>query len=127
MQIDTTFPSKYIINYIKEEQLLQFIKNFIKFAWIQHDAPEGFRKVKENKRLSLDLLPKNFDIDTVAETAVKKGVLYYEKIGVINMWINLVITKPAGNKGYKIELDKFSYEKDGHSLKSVIDAAIENI
>ena len=128
MQIDTTFPSKLIINYMEEAQAIPFIKNFIKFAWLQHDAPEGFKKIKEDKKLSLDLLPKGFNIDEVAINAFKKGVLFYERIGIVNIWINMVITKTIGKDGkYKIEIDKFAYEKDGHSLKSVVDSSLENL
>ena len=86
------------------------------------------KEIKEDKKLSLDLLPKGFNIDEVAINAFKKGVLFYERIGIVNIWINMVITKTIGKDGkYKIEIDKFAYEKDGHSLKSVVDSSLENL
>lgn len=128
MKTDTTFPSKFIINDFKEAQVVSFLKGFIKYAWQDHDVPEGHRMVKESKKLSLEMLPKDFNIDDIAKRAFKKGIMHFDKIGVVNVWISLVITKTAGtNPAYKIEIDKYSYEKDGHSIKSIVEQALAEI
>lgn len=128
MKIDTTFPSKFIIKELDENQVIPFLAAFVKNAWMEHDIPEGNRKVKENKKLTLDHLPKDFNINDVAEKSFKKGILHLDRIGFVNIWISLIITKATGiHPGYKIEIDKFSYEKDGHSLKNVVDKSLSEI
>jgi len=125
MNIDLTFPSKIFIKGFKDEQVPIFIKNFIQNAWMEHDAPENMRPIKGAKKLTLEMLPKDFNVDEIVVKAMKKGLLFYDKIGTVNVWINLLISKAAGtNPGYKIEIDKFAYEKDGNNLKSVIDKSL---
>ena len=128
MQIDITFPSKIMIKDLNEYQATAFLKAFIKYAWLDHDVPEGARMVKEDKKLSLEKLPKGFSIDEAAEHAFKRGILVLERLGLANLYIKAIITKTTEkNPSYKVEIDKFEYEKDGNVLKSVVDKAIAEI
>lgn len=122
MKIDNTFPSKLIIKTESEDATISFLNDFIKLSWLSKDTPDGMRKVKDEKKLTLDKLPKDFSIEDTARNSFHKGLLSIPKIGVVNMNINAIITKDIGIvPGYKVEVDRFLYERDGHSLKDVVD------
>lgn len=133
MKIDVKFPNKIILMTNDKQKVISFIKEFFKQAWLDHDIPSDMRKVKDPKKLTLDMLPKDFQLSKIEEIANNfkdnsLNSIKYPKIGVVSVNIDILISpKTKLCQEYKIMIDKFEYEKDGHNLMSVINKTIANI
>ncbi len=128
MNIETIFPSKIIVKDLSEKECLLFLSAFIKNVWLDHDLPGGMRKVGDGKKLTLEHLPKDFDSNAFAKRAVEKKQVLCKKIGIVDVNIDLVINIVSGvNPGYKIEINKFVYEVDGHNLLQVVKKTISEL
>ena len=128
MKINYTFPSKVIISTSSDLETKSFIKSFIEFAWLDHDVPSQLRTIKESIKLTLEMFPKDFKLEELVEKIFTKGLLNQDKIGVVPIFINMVVSKDLGtNPGYKIEIDKFYYEQDGHDIKTILNKIVNNI
>ncbi len=128
MRLELTFPNKIIVCGLNDNTIIPFLEGLLKYVWITHDIPEASRNINQGKKLTLDMLPKNFDISTVAKDAFKKGIVMFDRIGVVNVWLKAFIVRTQGTKPeIKVEIDKFSYEKDGDCLQSVLNRIKEEM
>jgi hypothetical protein len=126
MKIDKTFPTKIIASDLEESEVVPFIKALIECAWTDQDVPGGMRKVGCGKKLTLDMLPKTFDATVQAKNAYKRKLLNLERIGGVFIDLKLVVAQKANSK-YEVNIDKFSYEKDGAILESIANQAMKMI
>jgi len=128
IKIETMFPNRLIVCGLDEGNVVLFIENLLKHAWMEHDIPGGMRVVKQGKKLSLDMLPKDFDADKIAKKTSEKGVLMLERIGAVNMFLNMWVNRTGGaNPQIKVDIDRFSYEKDGNNLVRVVNDALSTL
>jgi len=126
--IDNKFSGRLIVCGLNDNNIRQFMRNFIKNVWLEHKIPDGMRMVGSGTKLTLDMLPKNIDLNQIADRAVDKGILMMERIGGVNIWLNLWVTKSEGsNSQIKVDIDKYKYEKDGDVLLSVVNNSIKEL
>jgi len=126
--IDSKFSGRVIVCDLDESNIQHFMRSLLKYVWLEHDIPDGMRVVGSGSKLTLDMLPPNFDLEAVADKATEKGILMLERIGAVSVWINLWITKSQGtNPQIKVDIDKYKYEKDGDNLSSVVNKAIAGL
>jgi len=125
VKLDKTFPNKILVKEIPEENIELFIKSLLLNAWMDHDIPSEARTVKEDKKLTVEMLPKTFDIDAVVKDTLRKGILILERIGPI--MFNMRLWVCSAKQQYTLDIDKFSYESDGHSLSTTIDKTIKDL
>jgi hypothetical protein len=125
--IDQKFSGKTIVCGLNEDNIKEFLRNLIKHVWMDHDIPDGMRYVGSGTKLTLDMLPNNFNLEQVADRAADKHILMLERIGPVGVYLNLWITKDQGtNPNIKVDIDKFNYESDGNNLNSVVNKAIQD-
>ena len=125
--IDTKFSGRVIICGLNETNVKSFTKELITNIWLEHSIPDGMRKVGSGNKLTLEMLPPNYDIEAVSNRAVDKGILMIERIGSVNIWLNMFIVRSQGtDHQIKIDIDKYKYEKDGANLSAVVNKTIKN-
>jgi hypothetical protein len=113
------FVGKLILDGFEElTEVESFISKFFINAWLAQEAPIEIRKIKTDKKLTKDQLPGTFDPQAIASTAVKRGFSFIEKIGPVQVNINLKISKL--NNKYRLDIDKFSFEQNGAKLAPVV-------
>lgn len=126
--IDTKFSGRVIVCGLNDNNIHKFMRNLIKNVWLEHNIPDGMRMVGSGNKLCLDMLPKNIDLNDIADNAAEKGILMLERIGPVNVWLRLWITKDEGsNPHIKVDIDKFNYEKDGDNLLFVVNKSIAEL
>jgi len=126
--IDSKFSGRVIVCGLKGNNINQFMRSFLKHVWLEHNIPDGMKMVGSGNKLTLDMLPKNIDLNDIADKAVDKGILMLERIGPVNVWLNLWVSKDEGtNPQIKVDIDKYKYEKDGDNLSSAVNKAINEL
>jgi len=128
IHIDTKFSGKVIICGLNDDNVKPFTRKLLKHIWLDHDIPGGMKFVGSGQKLTLEMLPANFKLNDVADNAVDKGLLMLERIGGVNVWVKLFVTKVQGtNPQTKIYIDKYEYEKEGANLSLVVNKAINDV
>ena len=126
--IDKTFAGKLIIKNLTEKKAEVFLERLIMNAWEDHPVPPSMRLVKASAKLDSSMLPKDFSVKDAAKGALKKGLLRLDKVGIVPLYLNLLVTKQAGTSPtVRIEIDKFEYEKEGNSLDNIVNKTISQI
>jgi len=127
--VDKTFQGKLIVKGMVEEDLQKFVSNLIINGWTDRKIPSGMKFVNSGEKLTVEMMPKNFNIEETASKAVKKGIMMLEKIGVVDFGLSLRITRTnqGANPTIRVELDKYEFEKDGNPLDGVVNKSIKNL
>ncbi len=129
VSVDKTFQGKLIIKGLSEDKLVSFIRGLIINGWTDRKIPSTMKFVNSGEKLTLEMLPKNFNVTEQAEKAVKRGLLVLDKIGVVDFGLSLRVTRTTdgANPTIRVELDKFEFEKDGNSIEPVITKTLKEI
>lgn len=128
IKIDSTFTAKTVVKNITEAQLELFVSLFLKNVWLSKDIPGDQRQAGGPKKLSLTMFPPKFNIEKMAQTAIKRGILGVDKIGVIPMNINAIIVFSKPYNCYIIEFNKIQFETDGDvQLLSILSQTIAEV
>jgi hypothetical protein len=125
MKIDKTFANKIFIKEVPEESVGPLLKSLILNAWMDHDVLSEAMIVKANKKLTIEMLPKTFDVDNVVKETLRKGILMLDRIGPIMFNLRLYVYQTK--QVYTLDIDKFAYENNGKSLGVIIDKALKDI
>jgi len=127
VSVNNIFMNKTIVCGLDKDNVSNFMSNLIKNAWLDQDIPDGMRDVKGDKTMTLDMLPKDFDVDDVVSGAVKKGILMLDRIGVVGVNLTAWINKIEFSNELRVEIDKANYEKDGKSLLAIVNKSIKEL
>ena len=128
VHIDSKFSGRVIVCGLDDDNIQGFTRSLLKHVWLEHNIPDGMRVVGSGTKLTLDMLPPKFDLEAVADKAVAKNILMLERIGAVNLWLNMFITRSEGtDPQIKVDIDKYKYEKDGDNLSSAVNKAIADL
>lgn len=113
IKVDTTFTTSVLVKNIPYEKLDLFLSLFIKQTWQSKNVPDSQRTVGDPKKLTLSMLPHNYNIEKVAQQAVKRGLLVINQIGNIIMDIDAMITFYQPTNSYIVQINKVKFESYG--------------